>query len=423
IVERGVETDELKANGVPNFDGNPHAFLVNYGPNPAWQNQPENFVYILPISLRASGVDALRYYATPGTTGDPQYVQIYESSDEGLTEWVCYDEIRESCFLRTDPAVIGPTIAHVLVGGGNLNVGPTPNPGGGGPGPGIAQLKAAPPVLQQTGSTPGTIGTPPTLPQPHVTTAHSYLLFRGVHGTYTHAHTAGAELIPVFRVSPIAGGGRPGRHERIAVVEPGIGGPPTHYTVNWAAFNGDTQGEVLVAFKEQSGSIYTNTTSLQGNAIYDSRNYTRLLKAPSGELPTTAVRFAAGGSFDGAGGTLNGIVDEVACTSGTAPGTPYDVFSLGRFLLTNTGGITQSDDELLLSTSAAIFPHGVYGFPNNGNPMDKLPPDGGVLKVDEELMLYRIADAGAGSVTVEIGANGRAVLGSEKSAHAQGASV
>ncbi|MGH7151923.1 MAG: hypothetical protein ACREIU_14550, partial [Planctomycetota bacterium] len=198
----------------------------------------------------------------------------------------------------------------------------------------------------------------------------------------------------------------------------------THYTVNWAAFNGDTQSEVLVAFKEQAGSIYTNTTGLQGNAIYESRNFTRLLKSPSGELPTTAVRFAAGGAFDGSGGTLNGIVDEVAFTTGTAPGgLNYDPLSLGRFVLTNTGGLTESDGQLFLNTNAAIFPHGIYGFPNNGNPMDNLPPDGGVLKIDEELILYQVANAGTGSVDLEVGANGRAVLGSEKSHHAQNAPV
>ncbi|MCI0587201.1 MAG: hypothetical protein L0323_10215 [Planctomycetes bacterium] len=424
IAERGVDTVELTPGSMTDFDGKTHAFLIKFGPDPQWGEQPANYVFILPVSLRASGVDALRYYATPGTTGDAQYVQIYESSDEGLTEWVCYDEILNSCFVRTDPNALAPTVSALIPGTVTVNVGPTPNPGGGGPGPGMALLKAAPPLLQSSSTTPGTIGTPPTLPQPHVSTAYTLLRFRGVHGTYSHAHSAGAELIPVFRVSQIAGGGRPGRHERVCVLEAGPGGgAPTHYTVNWAAYNGDTQGEVLVAFKEQSGNIFTHTTNLQGNAIYDSRSYTRLLKAPSGELPTTATRFAAGGSFDGAGGTLNGIVDEVACTSGTAPGGLYDVLSLGRFILSNTGGITDAENQLLLNTGAAIFPHGIYGFPSNGNPMDQLPPDGGVLKVDEELMLYRIADAGAGSVAVEIGANGRAALGSEKSAHAQGTSV
>ncbi|MGH7149954.1 MAG: hypothetical protein ACREIU_04625, partial [Planctomycetota bacterium] len=198
IVERGVDTDELKPNSMSSFDGNTHAFLVNLGPDPQWGQQPANFVFILPVSLQASGVDALRYYATPGTSGDAQYVQIYEASDEGLTEWVCYDEIRESCFLRTDPTVLGPTISALIPGTVTVNVGPTPTPGGGGPGPGIASLKVATPVPQTSSSTPGTIGTPPTLPQPHVSTAYSLLRFRGVHGTYSHAHGQGAELIPVF---------------------------------------------------------------------------------------------------------------------------------------------------------------------------------------------------------------------------------
>ncbi|HET6204333.1 MAG TPA: hypothetical protein VFI25_16190 [Planctomycetota bacterium] len=419
--------------------GQQHAFVLqgtgwyftNYPAPPAnmWSDAKWR-IYVVPLSIPGDGAvnaSGTAYLVPPaGATGTArsEYVQIYDRTNEALTEWVRYDEILESAFVRTRPTGTRSLRAMIDASPALPVTNVVPNPPTPGQ-PNILEVSAllpppAPPSPPPSQSSAAyQIGTDETASA--VKDMARALGMRGVHGTSTHAQAAGADLIPVFRTS--FGSGHPGRHDRVAVLEPGVGGSPARYTVNWAALNDETDGTVLVAFKEQTGNLFAMTTNLQGNAVYESRNYARLLKSPSGELPTTALRFAAGGSFDGAGGTLNGVVDEVAFTTATAPGDPYDVFSLGRFILANTGGLDETERSLRLHTSQVIFPHGVFTLPNGANPLDKLPLDAGVLQVDEELMVYRLVTPGSGEVTIEPTSTGRAALASEKSRHGQGTSV
>ncbi|HKE00190.1 MAG TPA: hypothetical protein VKE69_04215, partial [Planctomycetota bacterium] len=242
------------------------------------------------------------------------------------------------------------------------------------------------------------------------------LSFRGTNGTWSQRHELPTQIIPAFLTflrDPFAG--RPGRLDRICFMSPKQGGPTLWRTVNWSDFKwwdaNKHAGEGWVATLEippslpippgQDGEDPTNPPP----PSIDSRDYGRILKAPSHELPRNIGNLRAGATFDGSGQPFGGTVDEIEFTS-----DPQRALAQ-RYVLASPVGAT--DKTLPFEATFLAFPHGLLSPEKPA--LAPLPADAGFLLLGNEVVAYDGFDAGAGTVTVAN--NGRGALGTEATPH------
>ncbi len=299
------------------------------------------------------------------------------------------------------------------------------------------------------------------------------LAFRAQGFTETSDHDPGEPLLPVHvfggawsvtAFDPVLGA--PGRHDVATLV--GDDGEREVHTVNHAVTDDPEWGpsRALVAFREPVVGAYARTPdttdddSSRADVVrdrdldaalrpggpaarlveelgirsrrdledrlrplnVDSRRITRLVKAPSGELPDALLEEAhLGRHHDGRPAGRGARVDELRVVALARTGplvTPVASLRLERDL-------EAAEEELLvLSVEDVLLPHAALHARTLGADrvelLGELPGTGGLLLVDEEVVGYAGLDAlDTGAVFL----TGRGLFGTRRARHVQGAPV
>ncbi|KAA3607129.1 MAG: hypothetical protein DWQ01_15610 [Planctomycetota bacterium] len=405
------------------------------------QELPDSYVYIIPISVKGSGISDVTYL--PGDDNFSQFVQLTSDADAGLTEWVRYDSIINGMFVRDDWGALQNAVSAYLSevradvpeepggpgdggnpGGGNIGSGGRP---GGRAGGGLYAL--TPPLLQETEDAfvfARTIGEPVDDRPDTIETIRRAYGFRGVMGTYDHAQQSGTRLVPVFKTlrNLDSSTGFVGRKDRVAVMQPQGSLPPNWFTVQWAKpsrLSPRTEnGRFYVAFYEDPGLPFLGWVGGQNlNAPNtDIRTMERLVKFPSGERPVRLDTLNVGGSVSG-GTSFNGMVDEVSLHTVAGMGPANNALARGAWML---------DQDLEATEPRSIFLH-QYALVLDGRRRLSTQaggwfanfPESGLLDIDGERIAYSGFNPGTGEI--EIAPGGRGLHGTEARGHAQGAHV
>ena len=407
-------------------------------------------VFIMPISIAGDSVSDLRYLVP--NEDHSEFVQITNPADASLTEWVRYDSILDGYFLRDDTGAMIRAVSQPLFndeyepngelpndppgsGGGNGNGGGGAGAGGGAGGAGGSSgfgggmrtfLQEPVPDNQFTRR----IGEPLEDRPAVIIDIMNRYQFRGVLGTFDHAHEGGEELVPVFRTrrpefaTPEAG--QVGRLDRVAVMDPTSDDPPLWFTVQWATppFPRDEdrvlRGHTYVAFSESPGIPYVIAED-QGNFDdegFESRDTLRLTKFPSGERPQGLRSFSVGSSLSGSGGVFGGEIDEIVVGEPSGMGAS-GTLSRGAFVLAED---LEADEEsvIVVNTNFAVVDGREIYANSQGDYLQGLP-EAGLIWIDGECIAYNGVNPGDGEL--EIAPDGRGLLGTEVGGHTSGTRV
>ncbi len=464
------------------------AFVVNWN---VTTNQGANTLndflnadlFILPISVNVQGVGGAAAFLPP-QPNQSEFAQITErGANAGLTEWIRYDEIVGDFLVRNDASFLqgvqgvlatgvpsaGPLVPPGPIGsGGSGGSGGSNGPGGGNaPGPaaapvapGFAAPRASPAGAAQTtqgGSYwTGEIGVLETPyadgSMPLSQAVMDALQFRGVMGTFAHAHTVGTAVLPVFRAfGGTVDTGLPGRLDPVFLVDADVQdlgwdgvihwahNPRGHRIATWAldpsdplrpvagtpalAVQSEIAGvgrgdQVYVALQRQARIPLPagRTGSCVSPASVETRCRSRLVKFPSGERPRVVTRAVVGASLRG-GSVPAAVADELVFGS-----TPFgDGGSAGASAQGAALTLLQQlpDGE----TTLRVQPNEVRVAAGRHVDFSKdfladLPQDGGLLRIGEEILAYESIDATSGTITIPVG--GRGLLGTVVQHHGPG---
>ncbi len=404
-IQRGLAAPPHFPDGSYDGYGGAHAFVTDWI-DPQINQNPRAWVFVVPCAVPVSGVTATNYYQPPAN--DYGVIQLLDGddgigTDDGKAEWVQYDTITtDGHFARLDPNRWNSV--RVAVTTQQPNQFPPQVAGGAGLAPvalaAVEGVIGEPGVSQEAGA---------------VFRIRQALSFRGTNNTWTQKHTLPTQAIPAFLVyRGDVFAGRPGRLDRIALIEPQQQTIGFWRTILWGSPK--TMNQYWVATREQPrvliepGQLVANPLQPPPPSI-DSRDYARLLKVPSGELPRKIGAFAAGGSFDGNGSVFPGTVDELEFSApNISAGTK--AVRLGRYVVRVAALAT--DTTIELEPNLMAYPHGLLGAAG-ANFLGFLPQDAGVLLLGEELIGYESYDAATGTVT--IAPNGRGILGTTPRPH------
>ncbi len=408
-------------------------------------NQP---IYVLPISVRPGlGESQLpEQYAEPQLRGDrtlPEMVQVgtgfLGNEDGGGTEWIRYDVMGNGCFVRDDPTrllratdLLDEVTAAFTIknAAGNL---PTAEA--------VARalnyeeiaatmtdkVQIAAEARVQPGRLDGGV-----------------LAFRGVLGTESKAHPAGARVLPVFRTfrNQNVWAARPGARDYVTCYDPVTQSREQH-RINYGycevdvegwggfgchvAFDTGVSGEYRSNFFELFSSIDPKSPGAAMNDLQnqniESRDLTRLLKFPSGELPDRlSDEIYFGGDLNGEPSPARVVIDEVEFFT---PTTPSDALPRhARFRLSR-------DDDF--RGKLYVWRPGLrYNLWDRDSasvevidPLRNLPSDGYVLQIDEELIAISdvILEDQSKEGELEVAVAGRGYLGTPIQFHPAGAAV
>ena len=466
IVERQVTTPGISAAPDGLFDPDGASFVMDFedgmtvvGTNIAADDDPRFNVYVVPISVKASGASVASYLA--GTDTRSQIVQISDPDDPGSTEWIRYDHILDGgYFVRDDWAALSASLFTLFTDNGD----PAFEAGSGGPSPsmdapssGASAAESAAPIdptaptaaraevdqQQSPWATRPVIGVPEDK-EDWIQARALDFQFRGVMGTFDHEHKAGESAVPVFTTlrpnsspqspSTIPGEGYVGRLDRVAVLEGGANPTPFWYTVQWATPARENPGygsgvileprATYIAFEDpglfQEGPDMD--TLMSHPSLYsDWREITRISKFPNQERPANLANFVIGGDTSGAAPEFDGLVDEVSLHTVGGMGIPQAANARAAMILTAEfdsgfqGQIQVHPGQLSLDGRRWNSPGtqtGTYlGF----------LPQSGILDVDGERIAYNQINTGTGEITIAPG--GRGLMGTEARAHGVGTRV
>ncbi|MCR9246755.1 MAG: hypothetical protein NXI31_17105 [bacterium] len=422
------------------YDGQPRRFVTRWRPGLLWDppaTEPEFFdvtraiVWVIPISLPVNSTQVLW---DPQQTGFSEWVQLYPNGgDVNDTEWVRYDALSGNNIVRANRVAWERTRFELTRSTGVYririnNTGQSNGPGG--------DLEP----WGQVTATSGFIGYTPQIESdyPQIHRARSWLGFRGdmmrdfsqegANRTSSHAHT-NSIVTQCQRLSLQWGNfgafrGRPGRHDRVALIQGSVASGTQRpnvewHTVTWAArrFDNDqlannaTPAELLgpwpfqlVAFKNGVQSQYIGPPSNIQN-YQDPRNFDRMVKFPSGELPCAWCENVHIGSGVGNAQPVTGFVDEVEVVQHNLPGLVVDQ------------AFTAGAGTFLVQEYMTFDPAGHIVFTNRQ--VDNWPETGGLVQIDGEILAYRQRTLGEFTVAI----NGRGLLGTEARDHDRGAHV
>ncbi len=413
------------------FDRTPHKFVVDWDdsfvdprsqPPRSWDEDPLRILNVVPISLPLQSAGGL---PDPQQTGTSEWVQLYPSSAPQDTEWVRYDTIVEGRHLVRGFRGAWEAVRFVLtnqVAIEEVQVGPL------GPVGGVAVGNAAPwPAVSPTS---GYIGYIPQVESnfPQIHQARNVLGFRGDPFTGTSSHSQqNSVAVPCHRLDLNWGNfgamtGRPGRHDRVALVagsaasgsqRPGV----EWHTVNWSCrrYTGDLQFQTppaerlgpdpfqLAAF--QDGVSLLIRGQQRGQQVFDMRTVDRIVKFPSGELPAAAAdAVAMGGTGQGAE-TMAGFVDEISVADQAAVDLIVDE------------AFADTEQQFTVLTTALAAPQGLLYL--GADLTSDFPSGGGLVQIDGEILAYQSHANGS----FQIARNGRGLLGTEPQAQDRGARV
>ncbi len=213
---------------------------------------------------------------------------------------------------------------------------------------------------------------------------------RGQEGTVSNSHAAGTKVIPVFDVQrDYSGGG-----DMVTVI--------------------DAQQKNLMQVNHSSGKKVALTDFAPRQ--FNQNEWGRLLKWPSGELPTEVqpITMIGGSALGGAG--VMGMIDEIT-VSGDTVHSPYATYGfvanvdLGPNDTSMVFGVRQSH--------GGNQPPGGSPGPSSAGGVPQLRQYGGLIKIDDEII--GVVDVDSGSST--FGRLKRGLLGSIPAAHAEGARI
>lgn len=407
---------------------------------PANESVPHN-VYIMPISVRAAGASDLTYMQ-PVTEEEVGFVQLAADGDPGSTEWIRYDNIIDGNFVRDSweatVAIIASVSSEETIDGG---------PGGrprSGPSNDVPPPESESAIIEQDPyaemplyALRSTIGEKEEKAD-FIEFMEERFSFRGVNGTFDHAHEAGEKAIPVFKTLRSFGSanlysepgyGFVGRLDRVAIMQADEVTDPLWFEVQWATTQRleDGRGDPIatyVAFSEFPGLPFLGpdlSALSQSMAGLDVRSYNRLVKFPNFERPQSLTSLNIGVDSSGTSSSFSGYVDEFAVQSVSGFGEPTDFFACGSFFL--DVDLDESNDDIL-QVNAYDFSLNNYrvSIPNAtaGQYLALLPPSG-ILDIDGERIGYSSIDTASGQINIAV--NGRGMHGTEQRGHASGARV
>lgn len=450
IVERAVQTPRMADWPNQLQATTAHSFVTNWEEwidTPeigVWAEAPEMRMFVLPISIQGADVSDLRYLLPDDNHSE--FVQITHPEDAGLTEWVRYDSIYRNYFVRDDYGALYNAIVQPLLNGDYVADYDLPSepPGGGGGGGGAGGSGGGAGGIGVGGG-----GMLNFFPQEGNEISHRFVRrigedledrdellsdisqrfqFRGVLGTFEHAHEGGEELVPVFQTwrpigeSPNAG--YVGRLDRVAIMDPTSSNPPMWYTVQWGTAPFPFQDGRLrydrtyVAF-DTSTQIPFAMSNLDDvdNPSTDVRDYLRLCKFPSGERPRNLHSVFVGQTSNGQGGVFGGMVDELVVAEPSGMGRPGGATTRACLVLREDLS-QQEQDEIRLDPNMVVRDgQSIYGS-NPGQWLEAMP-EAGLIEIDGERIAFSGIDPTEG--ILEIAPNGRGLHGTTAGGHASGA--
>lgn len=440
-----------------NNDTRPHAFVTQWRFTLNGQNVTslDREIFVVPISINVGNTAA---FLPPAATNQSEFAQITELGAGEKTEWVRYDRIEGNSLVRSDPVWLGHCRARVIGDPrGDLNPPVPPPPGGGGPMmPMLLSPPPAPPAAAsaQVGSNLSAwqtyLGVDEDVDAPVTRTARTALQFRGVLGTYSHAHGQATPVHPVWRVNPgDADSGLPGHGDFAFLIDALPNDPgfptqihrayrPTQYMEwSWVLSPDPTvaaNGVALANPIPQESGFDTNAIYVAANAaltapiaagssipnasVVETRYLARLSVFPSGERPRDVTRVEIGRAQDGSG-VPSAVIDEL--TFGTpryGDGSQQGEAALGGQLSLRVGFGPGAPAMRTLPKTVRL-PIGLYS--DTRTFLDDLPDDAGLMRVGSEIVCYDSVDTSNGFLTLANG--GRGLLGTTEETHELGESM
>lgn len=473
IAARGDQIPELQNQSTIDqnqayFIGGRRAFVANWDAGTYFGNTVMSWLahpllrvqtYVIPISLPIPGGSPLDYLAA--AVGNSGFAQITHTTDAEMTEWVRYDwfETANRQLVRDDPAALLRALDVVTQGQSRPGADnppapppppPPPPPGGGGSALSVAPASApaVAPVAASSAWDPR-LGAGENGDYPLSEAIETALQFRGVFGTFSHAHPIRTRVCPVF--TAMLGGpdeGRPGRLDAAFLfdaIPTSLGWPVRVHRAHTpgqrygvTAWTQDDQnmpspptrvaitppGDQAVQDTKVLGKIYVSLQAPVAQPLtadpdpvnQDARLRTRLVCFPSGEKPRIVGRTTIGGGFDGsaAGAVPSAVVDEVVFGDAQfgrgSPGDPDAVAGASLVL-------DRDLDEAGLQ--AKVLPFTVRlaqgGFHTNYEFLTETPDDAGLLRIGDEIVCYDSRQTLGGEIAIAPG--GRGLLGTTAQPH------
>jgi len=441
-------------------DLRPHAFVFTWNYISSTGNLNTDLdrkIFVVPISINAGASAA---FLPPQPTQGSEFAQITELAAAELTEWVRYDRIEGTHLVRSDPRAL-ENCREWVIGDprGNLQppIPPPPAPPGGPDStppqpPSTSPAPAAPAPASQANPSEWlpVVGVDEDVDAPVTRTARTALQFRGVLGTYSHAHQRDTKVLPVWRVDQgDVNNGQPGHGDYAFAVDASPSDPgfplqvhrayrPREYMqARWVPASDPTQAAVFAPVTTpvpvengmQLGAIYVaanaamrapvaaGTSGVNVSPI-ETRLLSRLSLFPSGERPRDVTRVEIGRALDGSG-VPSAVIDEIAFgTPLYGQGTQHAeaAFAAQMSLTSDLGLGAQS-----LRTMPKVIrtARGLVG--DTKIFLDDLPKDAGLLRIGSEILCYDSYDSSSGAIT--IAPSGRGLLGSTEETHEIGAPI
>ncbi|MFT7484295.1 MAG: hypothetical protein ACI9F9_000135 [Candidatus Paceibacteria bacterium] len=431
-------------------------------------------LFVMPISLAVPG--GTNAFLQPAA-GVPQYAQITELGSGDMTEWVAYNTIVNSAggqLVRDDPQALDE--ARLMVIGARVEELPDdPGPGGGGGGTGgggtggtggqsiagPSMAMSAPPATSSPAAVPllgsqweSKLGEMEDEDFVISRSVREAFQFRGVLGTFSHAHATGTPVLPVFRASDSGlNAGRPGRFDPVFLVEAnfnhlgwpvtvyrGYLAPPDQERHTWVA--GQTPADApslgpasLISTVGSANHSYYFTLNSAAPApvaagsfagiagTVDSRAIGRVLSFPSGERARDVRTVTVGSAFDGSS-IADVLVDEVAFGATefgmrTAGISDPESVQAAQLVLEEDFPETSGASVINVFGSAIRLPMDTIG--SVYDYLGDLDSDGGLVRIGEEILAYESLDIPAGKLTVAVA--GRGLLGTSEGNHELGSNV
>ncbi len=386
-----------------------------------WNEVPTLICWVVPVSLPVQNAQAVW---DPGATGLTEWVQLYpQGGDANDTEWVRYDALADNKHLVRGNRAAWESTRYTLtrtIGAERVQVGPL------GPNQGPNSL-LTPPWGTVT-ATSGYIGYIPALEStfPQIHAARVSLNFRGDTLSQTSSHAqSNAMVMQCQRLQLLWGNfgaltGRVGRHDRVAIVQgstaSGDSRPAVEWhTCNWSArrFNSDNLSQnqnpperlgpwpfQLVAFTDGVQGQFIGPPT--GTVMTEPRQYDRIVKFPSGELPAAYCENVHVGGAVGGGSPITGFVDEI------------DVLRHPAFDLVLDEEFTDSGREFRVQRNMTVNSAGVIYYRTDLSTL--FPPEGGLVSIGGEVLAY----SGHADGVFTIATNGRGLLNTEAQGHDRG---
>ncbi|MEC8253034.1 MAG: hypothetical protein VX044_07455 [Planctomycetota bacterium] len=400
--------------------------------NGTWDDLPTRIVWVVPVSIAVQNTSVLW---DPATTNTTEWVQLYQPGQDVDLEWVRYDTIADNQFLvrgntsawRSCYQELTRSTSRQQIGVGQL-------------GPQQQQIAPTEPPWGTVQPTSDFIGYTPQLEStyPQIHWARRRLAFRGDSFTGTSSHPqTNAQVTQCHRVQLLWGGantgysGRVGRHDRVALVQGSVASGTARpavewHTATWAVrrFGSDNvqpdrapppelfgpRPFQLIAFRDEVRNQYIGPPGDAQSQIRDPRQFDRIVKFPSGELPAAfCPNPAIGGGVSGEQ-PIQGVVDEVEVVQHIAPDLVLEE-------------VMDANAQQLVVLRRVTY-NSVAAWGTSGDFLASFPEGGGLIQVDDEIMAYTARNSrDQNTGVIELSANGRGLLNTEPRGHDRGARV